>query len=141
MSERLDALAQFFTTLSQESLPQLRDFYAADAFFKDPFNEVQKVADIEHIFSEMFVSLHAPKFVIHSQIAQGNEAFLIWDFHFRIKKYQPNLEQKIRGSSHLKFDEQGRVNYHRDYWDAAEELYEKLPLIGIIMRFMKRRVG
>jgi steroid Delta-isomerase len=141
MSERLDALAQFFTTLSQENLSQLRDFYAADAFFKDPFNEVQKVADIEHIFSEMFVSLHAPKFVIHSQIAQGNEAFLIWDFHFRIKKYQPNLEQKIRGSSHLKFDEQGRVNYHRDYWDAAEELYEKLPLIGTIMRFMKRRVG
>jgi steroid delta-isomerase len=27
---------------------------------------------------------------------------------------------------------------HRDYWDAAEELYEKLPLVGALMRWLKR---
>jgi hypothetical protein len=27
---------------------------------------------------------------------------------------------------------------HRDYWDAAEELYEKLPVLGGLMRFLKR---
>ena len=26
---------------------------------------------------------------------------------------------------------------HRDYWDAAEELYEKLPLLGALMRWLK----
>ena len=30
---------------------------------------------------------------------------------------------------------------HRDYWDAAEELYEKLPLLGALMRWLKRRVN
>jgi len=30
---------------------------------------------------------------------------------------------------------------HRDYWDAAEELYEKLPGIGAFMRFLKRRAN
>ena len=141
MSERLDTLAQFFTTLRVDTLPQLRDFYAADAFFKDPFNEVHQVEHIEHIFADMFVALHEPTFVIYSKIEQNDEAFLTWDFHFRIKKYKPELTQKIRGSSHLKFDEHHRVIYHRDYWDAAEELYEKLPLIGALMRFLKRRVG
>jgi hypothetical protein len=33
------------------------------------------------------------------------------------------------------------VAYHRDYWDAAEELYEKLPVLGGLMRFLKRRAA
>jgi hypothetical protein len=39
----------------------------------------------------------------------------------------------------LVLDEAGRITLHRDYWDAAEELYEKLPLIGGLMRWLKRR--
>jgi steroid delta-isomerase len=27
---------------------------------------------------------------------------------------------------------------HRDYWDAAEELYEKLPVLGALMRWLKQ---
>ena len=49
--------------------------------------------------------------------------------------------QLIRGASHLKFDQQGRVVWHRDYWDAAEELYEKLPVIGWLMRFLKGKLA
>jgi hypothetical protein len=39
----------------------------------------------------------------------------------------------------LEFNEQGLVSVHRDYWDAAEELYEKLPLLGALMRWLKRQ--
>jgi hypothetical protein len=38
-------------------------------------------------------------------------------------------------------DEAGRITVHRDYWDAAEELYEKLPLVGRLMRWLKRRAN
>jgi hypothetical protein len=47
-------------------------------------------------------------------------------------------EQCIRGATHICFATDGRVTMHRDYWDAAEELYEKLPLLGGLMRFLKR---
>jgi hypothetical protein len=30
------------------------------------------------------------------------------------------------------------VIFHRDYWDAAEELYEKLPVIGFVMKQLKK---
>jgi hypothetical protein len=39
----------------------------------------------------------------------------------------------------VRFAADGRVGWHRDYWDAAEELYEKLPLIGSLMRLLRRR--
>lgn len=141
MSDRLDSLAHYFETITEATLPQLRDFYATDAYFKDPFNEVKSVADIERIFGHMYVSLHDPRFVVHTRIEQGDAAFLAWDFNFRIKRYKPDVTQTIRGASHLRWDAAGKVCFHRDYWDAAEELYEKLPLVGGFMRFLKRRVG
>ena len=141
MSERLDHLICYFESITAAAVSQLRDFYAADAYFKDPFNEVYKVQQIEQIFAHMFGPLSEPRFIVHTRIEQGDEAFLTWDFRLRIKKYKPEVEQFIRGGSHLRFDAQNKVCYHRDYWDAAEELYEKLPLIGGLMRLMKRRMA
>ena len=37
-----------------------------------------------------------------------------------------------------KFDADGKVNYHRDYWDTGEELYMKLPGLGTLMRGLRR---
>ena len=141
MSEHVPRLVAFYEALTEQTLPQLHDLYAKNAYFKDPFNEVRDVAAIEKIFAHMFVSLNNPRFVVHTKIVDGNEAFLAWDFKFHMKKFRPDIEQTIRGSSHLKFDVTNRVVFHRDYWDAAEELYEKLPLLGGFMRFLKKRVG
>jgi steroid Delta-isomerase len=47
----------------------------------------------------------------------------------------------MRGCSHLKLSADGRIADHRDYWDAAEELYEKLPGVGALMRWFKRRAN
>ena len=45
------------------------------------------------------------------------------------------------GASALRFAADGRVTYHRDYWDAAGELYAKLPLVGPLLRFLARKMG
>jgi hypothetical protein len=47
----LDALIDFFHGLSPESVARFPEFYGADAYFKDPFNEVRGVAAIQRIFS------------------------------------------------------------------------------------------
>jgi hypothetical protein len=36
----------------------------------------------------------------------------------------------IHGGSHIRFNARRPRAVHRDYWDAAEELYEKLPVLG-----------
>ena len=92
---------------------------------------------ITRLFAHMFVQVDAPRFVVTTRIAQGNDAFLTWDFRFRMKRFSTQ-EQCIRGATHLRFGSDGRIDFHRDYWDAAEELYEKLPLLGGLMRFLKR---
>lgn len=137
---RVARLVAMFESLAPGDLARLGEFYASDARFKDPFNEVQGVPAIARIFEHMFVALDAPRFVVRDIIADGDQCFLSWDFLFRFKRFSLD-EQVVRGGSHLRFDAQGLVVLHRDYWDAAEELYEKLPVVGSLMRWLKKRAN
>jgi hypothetical protein len=137
---KLERLRQFFETISPQSVAAIGTVYAADAYFKDPFNEVRGVPAIERIFRHMFEQVDAPRFVVHDAVIQGDQGFVTWDFRFRMRRFNRD-EQVIRGASHLRFDAAGLVVFHRDYWDAAEELYEKLPVLGGLMRFLRRRAA
>ena len=139
--EAVERLVQFFEQLQPQDLQRLPDIYSPEARFKDPFNEVQGLAEIERIFAHMFVALDSPHFIVTERIVQDNKCFLVWDFRFRFKRFDTTSWQTVRGGTHLVFDTQGLVTLHRDYWDAAEELYEKLPLVGGLMRWLKRRAN
>jgi ketosteroid isomerase-like protein len=133
----LNQLVTFFESIEAGNTARLSKVYTDDVFFKDPFNEVRGIAAVAGIFEHMFVQVDAPRFVVTGSVLQGDQAFLTWDFLFRMKRYS-GVEQCIRGATHLRFAADGRANFHRDYWDAAEELYEKLPLLGSFMRWLKR---
>lgn len=136
---RVARTVRFFEHLTRADLARLGEIYAADARFKDPFNEVQGVAAIERVFAHMYDTLDAPRFVIRDAVAEGDMAFLSWDFCFRMRRFDRATEQRVRGATHLVFARDGRIALHRDYWDAAEELYEKLPVVGALMRWLKKR--
>jgi hypothetical protein len=137
----VDRVADTFQTLTPAGVETLDAIYAPDARFKDPFNDVQGLAEIQRIFRHMYESLENPRFVVTGRIVQGEQCFLTWEFHFAFKNFQRGKAQRILGGSHLVLDGEGRITLHRDYWDAAEELYEKLPVIGGLMRWMRRRGG
>ena len=137
--ERTAALAFYFENLSPASVAQLPQFYAPEVVFKDPFNEVQGLAAVTSIFKHMYTALEAPHFVVTHSLVDGDQAFLTWDFKFKFKRFDTHTLQTVRGGSHVQFNAQGLITLHRDYWDAAEELYEKLPLLGGLMRWLKKR--
>ena len=137
--DAISRFARYFEQLQPADVARLDQYYAADARFKDPFNDVRGVPAIAQIFRHMFESLEQPRFVVTQQLQQGSDAFLSWDFTFRFKNFRRDQLQCIQGATHLKLDDAGLVTLHRDYWDAAEELYEKLPLVGGLMRWLKAR--
>jgi hypothetical protein len=139
--ETFARIAQFFEELNPQSLAQLKSFYSPSAQFKDPFNQVQGIEAIEQIFLHMYASLENPRFVITAQVVDGHQAFMTWDFKFRFKRFDTTTEQVVKGTSHLVLDGQSLISLHRDYWDAAEELYEKLPWVGGLMRWLKKRAN
>ena len=141
-SERSPELARvvaLFESIERADVGRLGDLYRHDAYFKDPFNEVRGLAEVQRIFEHMFDQLDEPRFEVLEALQQGRQAFLTWDFRFRLKGAGKPRILTIHGATHLRFADDGLIAWHRDYWDAAEELYEKLPLVGSLMRWLKRR--
>ena len=135
----LERLVAYFESLTADSLRHIGEHYAEGAYFKDPFNEVRGIPGITRIFEHMFVQVHEPRFKVTDRFRAGGSAFLAWDFTFRPKPGARVIT--VRGSSHLRFDETGKVCFHRDYWDVAGELYEQLPVLGALLRMLRRRLS
>ena len=134
-------IAHFFEALQPADVARMGAFYTPQAYFKDPFNEVRGLAEVQGIFKHMFEALDKPHFVVKGQLVDGAQCFLTWDFVFRFKRFSPDVWQTVRGGSHLELSLEGLITFHRDYWDTAEELYEKLPAVGSLMRWLKRRAN
>ena len=139
--EALERFKGYWETLTAERVAQLDTAYAPDAYFRDPFNEVRGHEAIRRIFLHMYETMHEPRFHIRETVLEGSDAFLVWDFTFRVKNWKPDVTQTIQGSSHIRFGPDGRATYHRDYWDAANELYAKLPVIGALMRWLAKKMA
>ncbi len=136
-SANVDKLIHFYEQLTPASLALFFEVYSDDAYFKDPFNEVNGLPAIQHIFSHMFDKVDAPRFIVTQRVEDDGGAVLVWDFTYRVRLWGGGKTQVMRGASHVKFDAAGKVCYHRDYWDTGEELYMKLPLLGGLMRFLR----
>jgi steroid delta-isomerase len=104
----------------------------------DPFNDVRGIDAIARVYARMFDQLEDCRVVITESLAESRSALLVWDFRFRIRRWRPRTMQTIHGATQLRFAPDGKVAHHRDYWDAAEELYAKLPLIGPVLRGLRK---
>lgn len=140
--QAMDAIVRYFETLTPESAARLEKVYLPDARFQDPFHTVQGTPAISALYVRMFTTFEAPRFVVTERLAGPGQCFLCWElrFHWR-RSGSLGPQQVIRGVSHLLLAPDGRIADHRDYWDAASELYEKLPVLRILMRWLRRRAA
>jgi len=59
MTDAIDRIVHAFETLSPAAVEALDALYAPDARFKDPFNDVRGLPEIQRIFRHMYVSLES----------------------------------------------------------------------------------
>jgi steroid Delta-isomerase len=137
--DALNRLTRYWNHFTPESVLRISEFYTEDANFRDPFNDVSGTKAIAHLFNDMYVRLDEPHFTVTETLLEDNRALLIWDFSFRIKALKPELVRHIHGTSVIRFSSDGRVTSHHDYWDAAGQLYAKLPIIGPVIRWLNKR--
>lgn len=131
----LEPLLAWYASLTPQTVGRAAEFYANDAQFRDPFNDVHGVPAIEAVLHHMFTHSDNPHFIIGERIVQGQQAFVTWTFVCTLR----GMVYEVVGGTHFRFNQDGLVTLHRDYWDAAEELLQKLPLVGAPIRWLRRR--
>jgi limonene-1,2-epoxide hydrolase len=134
------AYAAYYADLTSESVGNLRALVAADVHFKDPFNDVRGVDRMIRMLEKMFEDASDVRFELGEQACAGDLCFLRWRFFFRPRRVAREI-WPVDGVSAVRFDQDDKVVEHIDYWDAAEQIYERLPVLGNVLRPIRERLG
>jgi steroid delta-isomerase len=131
---REDNFILYFTNLSLKDLDALESYFAPNARFKDPFNDVIGVEAIRKIFIHMFSTTKNPRFVVINNAKNDDVLFLNWLFKFE----RNNKDWEIEGCSRISFQDDSKVSEHIDFWDPAEQIYAKVILLRPLVNFLTR---
>jgi len=140
MSRELTKVCDFYAEFNQAGLWQLSELYAEDCVFRDPVHEVKGLDGLIQYFDRMAASLNFCRFEFHSQIEQENRAILIWTMYFSHSRLNKGATLALDGVSELRFAN-GKIQFHRDYYDLGAMLYEQLPLLGKLIKFIKSKIA
>lgn len=134
---RVARVVRLYERLDAARLDELADAYALDARFVDPFNDVTGRAAIRRVFEHMYATLGSPRFEVLEACGDAQHGFLLWNLHYAGRGHAAT----IHGATHLRFAADGRIATHHDYWDPARQLYEGVPALGALMRWLRRRAS
>ncbi len=129
----IESYARFFETLTRDFTDDdFRSVFNTDAIFADPFQKVVGVEKIITVFRHMYATLENPRFEILEIIGDHHKGYIRWRFYYHTASFE--------GVSRVEFDEAGKVTSHIDYWDAASNIYEQIPVLGSLLRAIKKRL-
>ena len=129
-----------FNELDKGNLNKLSEVYSEDICFQDPLETVHGLDELTRYFAGAYANVISCRFDFGEAIVQGEFAAVPWVMHLRHKRIRKGREVQVRGISHLEIRD-GMVCYHRDYFDAGEMLYENLPVVGRVIRWIKDQAG
>ena len=127
----------YLESLTPETLVNLSDHVTEDVRFKDPFNDVRGVDAMARVFRHMFENVRDIRFEVHQAMMEDEICLMQWRFQGRLWCGPWTFD----GTSALRFAPDGRVAEHIDYWDAAGNFYERLPVIGWLLSWLRRRLS
>lgn len=136
MTSGFDEYCVFLQRIDSGCVAELRNHAASDVHFRDPFNDVHDVEAMIDVFDDMFVHVKDLNFRIHHRMSDGDVCIIVWTLSGRLM----DRDWSVDGASQLRFNDQGLLVEHIDHWDAAAGLYEKLPVIGWVLRRLRKRL-
>lgn len=132
----LEEYAAFYEALEPDQLDRLGEVFAPTARFRDPFNDVTGPGAIRRVFEHMYRVCEQPEFRVLEVVPGTPAGYLRWEFRFGGRR-----RRVIEGVSRVRLGADGRVEEHLDYWDPAAGIYETLPLVGAVLRGLRRRLS
>jgi len=129
-----------YQNLSKDNLLSLKDIYHDDIVFQDPLHKVEGLTDFIAYFENLYTHVTSCTFEITHIMNTSNEAAVYWEMRYQHPKLNSGKMILVTGHSHIK-SEDGKVIYQRDFLDVGAMIYEHVPLLGKVIRYLKQRMN
>lgn len=135
-----DRVRAIFNAMGRDTLHLVDELYAPGVVFIDPFHRVEGSNALREYYRNMYANVLSIRFDFEGETRGADELALYWRMTYSHRRIGGGAPVTVPGCSRLLFDANGKVVLHRDYFDAGGMLYEHLPLLGRLVRFIKGRV-
>ena len=132
-----DNYAKFLENLTVEDVPDLKKFVSVDVEFSDPFHHAKGLEDMSKIFIHLFNNVSNISFKTGPSAIKGSNVYFNW----KLRGTLAGKPWDVEGVTLLTFNNKIEIIEHKEYWDAASQFYEKLPIIGPMLRYFRRRIS
>lgn len=138
--ETLGRFKQMFNNLCAGNMAELGSVYSDHVRFTDPFSSVRGIDELTEYFTGAYANVISCGFEFGEPVVNGEDVCIPWIMHLQHKRIRKGKSVKVDGISQLVI-RKGRVVSHRDYFDAGQLLYENLPVMGGVIRWIRRQAG
>ncbi|MFP1683487.1 nuclear transport factor 2 family protein [Alloalcanivorax sp. C16-1] len=115
----------------------LDEVYAPELYFNDTLATIYDRDTLKAHMLKTAERLDYMNLDVQQTWRDGQDVFLRWimETHFSIMGSE--REARTIGISQLRFDDQGRVIFHQDFWDSSQGLDQHLPILGTVTRWLR----
>ena len=140
MSGPLDHFKDAFDRLNANTLDLLAEIYTPEVIFRDPVHELHGLPALRAYYGRLYDGVISCQFEFEDDVISGEQGMLVWIMRFQHARFRRGETLELRGISHLKFRDDGKVFQHHDYFDMGEFIYERVPVLGGVIRAIKNRL-
>lgn len=113
--------------------------YAQDAYLNDTLITHHGPEEIKAYFLETANTMTSYKVTIDDIASSGNNHYVRWTMVFSAPKLNGGNPVESVGMSHIRFNENGQVTMHQDFWDSGTNIYGQIPVLGGVIESIRRR--
>ena len=136
-----EKVVAFFDNLIFEQIDLVDDFYAKDAVFIDPLIEVDSASKIKNYYSKLYEAVIEISFDYGNFVQESDKVTMEWVMNLKATGLKSGKLINVPGISIIKFNGEGKATYHRDYYDMGEFVYENVPILNMVIFFIKEKLA
>lgn len=136
--QALARLQAYFAVLTPESVRErTQAVYAPGAYLNDTLVAIEGADRIQAYFSHALerAPVMQVQFIDHARV--GPDYYVRWRMTVQAAGMNAGKPVVTYGMTQFRFDPEGRVLVHKDFWDAATGFYEHLPVLGGVLRSIR----
>ncbi len=135
----IDNLKSVFNNLNASNTNLLEQIYSEDLIFEDPAHKIHGLKNFKIYCQNLYQRVNKCKFEFKNVEYFNGGAILEWNMLLQHPRLNGGNEFNVDGVSVVKFND--KIYSHRDYFDLGAMLYEQLPILGSLTKFIKRKLG
>lgn len=135
--ETIYKFKKYFSNMKSGDYTSLDEIYAESIGFVDPIHKIHGLTNLKEYFQKLDNNVAQGSFLFIDESVIENKAYLSWELSLSLKS--PKKIVKAAGISVLTIEE--KIIEQRDYFDAGELFYENVPILGYVIRMLKRKIS